>query len=201
MASAGAARVLEILGESPGTAHSGELLSEQLGVSRAQIWKHVERLRGRGYTIEGERGGGYLLTGRPDRPGRARHPMDRARDPLLRHDGFHQPHRIRSGAGGRGPRNGGRSRRTDRRTRPPRAFLLLAPVPESLHVDRVATRTRHRPSADLDSQRCDRGGRSHRTNRARPGGCRDQVAQRRAIGRAQDFGNLDGDERGSDPGG
>jgi len=67
VASAGAARVLEILGESPGTAHSGELLSEQLGVSRAQIWKHVERLRGRGYTIEGERGGGYLLTGRPDR--------------------------------------------------------------------------------------------------------------------------------------
>ena len=42
-------------------------MSEQLGVSRAQIWKHVERLRGRGYTIEGERGGGYLLTSRPDR--------------------------------------------------------------------------------------------------------------------------------------
>ncbi len=46
---------------------SGESLSEALGVSRAQIWKHVEKLRGRGYTIEGERGGGYQLTGRPDR--------------------------------------------------------------------------------------------------------------------------------------
>jgi BirA family biotin operon repressor/biotin-[acetyl-CoA-carboxylase] ligase len=43
------------------------VLSNTLGVSRAQIWKHVERLRGRGYTIDGERGGGYLLTARPDR--------------------------------------------------------------------------------------------------------------------------------------
>jgi BirA family biotin operon repressor/biotin-[acetyl-CoA-carboxylase] ligase len=67
MASTGAARVLGILDESPRTAHSGEVLSDQLGVSRAQIWKHVERLRDRGYTIEGERGGGYMLTGRPDR--------------------------------------------------------------------------------------------------------------------------------------
>lgn len=67
VANAGAARVLEILDRSPGTARSGELLSEELGVTRAQIWKHVERLRSRGYTIEGERGGGYLLTGRPDR--------------------------------------------------------------------------------------------------------------------------------------
>lgn len=42
-------------------------MSKELGVSRAQIWKHVERLRGRGYTIEGERGDGYKLLGRPDR--------------------------------------------------------------------------------------------------------------------------------------
>ena len=39
----------------------------QLGVSRAQIWKHVENLRRRGYEIDGERGGGYRLGGRPDR--------------------------------------------------------------------------------------------------------------------------------------
>lgn len=56
-----------MLDGSPGTPQSGEVLSDQLGVSRAQIWKHVERLRSRGYTIDGERGGGYLLTGRPDR--------------------------------------------------------------------------------------------------------------------------------------
>ena len=67
VASDGAARVLEYLNESAGSACSGEALSEHLGVSRAQIWKHVEKLRARGYTIEGEPGGGYLLTGRPDR--------------------------------------------------------------------------------------------------------------------------------------
>jgi len=62
----GPARVLEILDRSQGPV-SGEALSGELGVSRAQIWKHVERLRGRGYTIEGERGGGYQLSARPDR--------------------------------------------------------------------------------------------------------------------------------------
>ncbi len=67
MASDGAARVLEILDDCRGNARSGQALSEELGVTRAQIWKHVERLRGRGYTIEGERGGGYSLVGRPDR--------------------------------------------------------------------------------------------------------------------------------------
>lgn len=66
MAHEGPIRVLEILDRSQGPV-SGEALSGELGVSRAQIWKHVERLRGRGYTIEGERGGGYQLTGRPDR--------------------------------------------------------------------------------------------------------------------------------------
>ncbi|MCP4040186.1 MAG: biotin--[acetyl-CoA-carboxylase] ligase [bacterium] len=63
----GPTRVLEILDRSPGESVSGQALSSELSVSRAQIWKHVERLRGRGYTIEGERGGGYQLTGRPDR--------------------------------------------------------------------------------------------------------------------------------------
>lgn len=67
MASEGATRVLEFLDAAPDQACSGSALSEHLGVSRAQIWKHVERLRGRGYTIDGEPGGGYLLTGRPDR--------------------------------------------------------------------------------------------------------------------------------------
>lgn len=63
----GPARVLEILrcaGQGP---CSGEALSESLGVSRAQIWKHVESLRRRSYAIEGEPGGGYRLTKIPDR--------------------------------------------------------------------------------------------------------------------------------------
>jgi BirA family biotin operon repressor/biotin-[acetyl-CoA-carboxylase] ligase len=64
---AGAARVLAALRRSAGRPCSGEVLSADLGVSRAQIWKHVETLRSRGYTIEGEPGGGYRLSGLPDR--------------------------------------------------------------------------------------------------------------------------------------
>jgi BirA family biotin operon repressor/biotin-[acetyl-CoA-carboxylase] ligase len=46
---------------------SGEELSAELGVSRAQVWKHVAALRERGYEIHGEPGGGYRLMGVPDR--------------------------------------------------------------------------------------------------------------------------------------
>jgi BirA family biotin operon repressor/biotin-[acetyl-CoA-carboxylase] ligase len=63
----GAARVLEALRRAPQGPQSGTGLSHRLGVSRAQIWKHVESLRGLGYTIEGEAGGGYRLRGAPDR--------------------------------------------------------------------------------------------------------------------------------------
>lgn len=60
------ARVLEALRRA-GDSCSGESLSEELGVSRAQVWKHVETLRGLGYAIEGARGGGYRLVDAPDR--------------------------------------------------------------------------------------------------------------------------------------
>jgi len=63
----GAARILEALRRAGPRASSGESLSESLGVSRAQVWKYVEALRARGYQIEGEPGGGYRLTGIPDR--------------------------------------------------------------------------------------------------------------------------------------
>src|SRR5690606_9541030 len=63
----GAARVLAALRRAPGRAVSGAELSAALGVSRAQIWKHVETLRGLGYGIEGEPGGGYRLAAIPDR--------------------------------------------------------------------------------------------------------------------------------------
>lgn len=66
-AAGGATAVLSALRASPASALSGELLSERLGVSRAQIWKHVEALRKRGYGIEGEPGGGYRLQAAPDR--------------------------------------------------------------------------------------------------------------------------------------
>ncbi len=60
-------RVLEALRDADGGLLSGEELSDQLGVSRAQVWKHVASLRDRGYGIEGEPGGGYRLTSTPDR--------------------------------------------------------------------------------------------------------------------------------------
>jgi BirA family biotin operon repressor/biotin-[acetyl-CoA-carboxylase] ligase len=60
-------RVLEALRSAGARPCSGETLSESLGVSRAQVWKHVEALRKRGYAIEGEPGGGYRLAALPDR--------------------------------------------------------------------------------------------------------------------------------------
>lgn len=63
----GAAAILAALRAADAEALSGEALSEALGVSRAQVWKHVGALRRRGYEIEGARGGGYRLVGVPDR--------------------------------------------------------------------------------------------------------------------------------------
>jgi BirA family biotin operon repressor/biotin-[acetyl-CoA-carboxylase] ligase len=63
----GAARVLEALREAGGRPCSGGPLAERLGVSRAQVWKHVEALRRRGYEIAGTPGGGYQLVATPDR--------------------------------------------------------------------------------------------------------------------------------------
>ncbi len=63
----GPSAILEALRARPDEALSGEALSSQLGVSRAQIWKHVGTLRRRGYAIEGARGGGYQLRQVPDR--------------------------------------------------------------------------------------------------------------------------------------
>lgn len=63
----GAERVLDALRRAGGAACSGASLSEDLGVSRAQVWKHVETLRARGYGISGAAGGGYRLLSLPDR--------------------------------------------------------------------------------------------------------------------------------------
>lgn len=62
-----AARVLGALRDGGADAVSGAALSEGLGVSRAQVWKHVEALRAAGYAIDGEPGGGYRLLAAPDR--------------------------------------------------------------------------------------------------------------------------------------
>jgi BirA family biotin operon repressor/biotin-[acetyl-CoA-carboxylase] ligase len=63
----GPARVLEALRHAEGRATSGEKLSADQGVSRAQIWKHVEALRELGYGIEAVPGDGYRLCEAPDR--------------------------------------------------------------------------------------------------------------------------------------
>jgi BirA family biotin operon repressor/biotin-[acetyl-CoA-carboxylase] ligase len=64
---AGAARVLDALRRAGGRTCSGVSLSDSLGVSRAQIWKHVEALRALGYKIEAAAGDGYQLNEVPDR--------------------------------------------------------------------------------------------------------------------------------------
>lgn len=65
--SAGAARILDALRHAGGRACSGVTLSSEFGVSRAQIWKDVQTLRGRGYRIHADSADGYRLDGIPDR--------------------------------------------------------------------------------------------------------------------------------------
>lgn len=59
-------RLTQILEEEPGRFISGEAISHRLGLTRAAVWKQVRLLRSRGYEIEGARGEGYRLLGRPD---------------------------------------------------------------------------------------------------------------------------------------
>ncbi|GAB4363140.1 MAG: biotin--[acetyl-CoA-carboxylase] ligase [Deltaproteobacteria bacterium] len=56
-----------ILEENQGRTVSGEEIGRRLGASRAAVWKQVQVLRRRGFGIEGARGAGYRLLGRPDR--------------------------------------------------------------------------------------------------------------------------------------
>jgi BirA family biotin operon repressor/biotin-[acetyl-CoA-carboxylase] ligase len=46
---------------------SGEDLSEELGISRTAVWKHIEELRNIGYSIEAQPHLGYRLIAAPDR--------------------------------------------------------------------------------------------------------------------------------------
>lgn len=45
---------------------SGQQLAEESGCSRTAIWKHIEELRGDGFSIESKRKKGYRLIGRSD---------------------------------------------------------------------------------------------------------------------------------------
>ena len=55
-----------ILEESEGKFVSGQEIGGRLGTSRTAVWKQVQGLRRRGFCIEGARGAGYRLLGRPD---------------------------------------------------------------------------------------------------------------------------------------
>jgi len=58
--------MLHLLRQNPGEFVSGEQVSEQLGISRAAVWKAVDALRREGYAIEARTGLGYRLTATPD---------------------------------------------------------------------------------------------------------------------------------------
>lgn len=61
-----AEQLRRILEEHRGRYVSGEEIGRRLGASRAAVWKQVQTLRRRGFGIEGARGAGYRLLGRPD---------------------------------------------------------------------------------------------------------------------------------------
>jgi BirA family biotin operon repressor/biotin-[acetyl-CoA-carboxylase] ligase len=63
----GPARILDALRQAGDRPRSGSTLAGEFGVSRTQVWKDVETLRHRGYTIHAESGDGYRLDGVPDR--------------------------------------------------------------------------------------------------------------------------------------
>jgi BirA family biotin operon repressor/biotin-[acetyl-CoA-carboxylase] ligase len=66
MPSSAADRILDWL-RAAAAPLSGEEIAARLGISRAAVFKHVETLRARGYTVDAEHAQGYRLTATPDR--------------------------------------------------------------------------------------------------------------------------------------
>ena len=60
-------KVLTLLQESGGAFRSGEAMSQELGITRAAVWKQIKRLRESGYEIEAVTNLGYRLKGSPER--------------------------------------------------------------------------------------------------------------------------------------
>lgn len=59
-------KVYQLLHASPEDYVSGQEISRRLGISRAAVWKAIDKLRGDGYSIEARTGLGYRLTASPD---------------------------------------------------------------------------------------------------------------------------------------
>lgn len=62
----GRERVYKLLQERRGEFLSGQEISGLLGVSRAAVWKSIDRLRRDGYVIDARTGRGYRLSAAPD---------------------------------------------------------------------------------------------------------------------------------------
>jgi BirA family biotin operon repressor/biotin-[acetyl-CoA-carboxylase] ligase len=58
--------ILSLFSQTPDGFVSGERISEELGISRAAVWKHIRNLRQAGYRIEAMPSRGYQLLHSPD---------------------------------------------------------------------------------------------------------------------------------------
>ncbi|WP_091189295.1 biotin--[acetyl-CoA-carboxylase] ligase [Paenibacillus catalpae] len=59
-------RLLELFEQSPGQYVSGEMISQELGVSRTAVWKQIKKLESLGYVFDASRRLGYKLISSPD---------------------------------------------------------------------------------------------------------------------------------------
>ncbi|MDD3840492.1 MAG: biotin--[acetyl-CoA-carboxylase] ligase [Clostridia bacterium] len=59
-------KVLGILKQNKGKYISGEKISDDIGVTRAAVWKHINSLREQGYIIKSSPNKGYILVSSPD---------------------------------------------------------------------------------------------------------------------------------------
>ncbi len=59
-------QILQKLRASAGSYLSGESLSEEFGISRTTVWKHINALRAEGYAISSVTNRGYCLQEEPD---------------------------------------------------------------------------------------------------------------------------------------
>lgn len=60
-------RILQMLEQQTEGYVSGEMLSQELQISRTAVWKHIKKLESEGYRIEASRRLGYKLIGRPSK--------------------------------------------------------------------------------------------------------------------------------------
>src|SRR5690625_8052860 len=60
-------KLIQLLSEHNETYISGQMLSEQLHISRSAVWKHMNELKKDGYEIEGKAKKGYKIISYPNK--------------------------------------------------------------------------------------------------------------------------------------